>query len=79
MKNVKSISIMFPLYNDRRTVKKMIYKSISVLQKLKKKYELVIVDDGCPEKSGFWQRRLQKKISSSKLSYIRKILVMDQR
>ena len=61
MKNVKSISIMFPLYNDRRTVKKMIYKSISVLQKLKKKYELVIVDDGCPEKSGLLAKKIAKK------------------
>ena len=37
----------------------MITKSINVLKKLKRKYEIVIVDDGCPQKSG----KLAKKIS----------------
>ena len=42
MKSVQSISIMFPLYKDRRTVKKMIFKSQKVLKTLKKKSEIVI-------------------------------------
>ena len=36
-KRFKSISLMFPVYKDRRTVKKMILKSAKVLKKLKKK------------------------------------------
>ena len=47
MNKVKSISLMFPLYKDRSTVKLMIKKSVKVLKKLKKKYEIIIVDDGC--------------------------------
>ena len=61
MKNIRSLSIVFPLYKDRRTVKKMIRKSIKVLKDLKKKYEIVMVDDGCPEKSGSYARSLTKK------------------
>ena len=52
MNNPKSISLVFPLYKDKRSVKKMILNSLKILKKIKKKYEIVIVDDGCPEKSG---------------------------
>ena len=52
IKNPKSISIMFPLYKDKRTVKLMILKTLKILKKTKKKFENVIVDDGCPEHSG---------------------------
>ena len=58
MKNINSISILFPLYKDRRTVKKMIIRSLDLMKKLKKKYEIVMVDDGCPEKSGLYAKKL---------------------
>ena len=61
MKNIKSLSIMFPLYRDKRTVKKMITRSIDLMKELKKKYEIVMVDDGCPEKSGLYAKKLFKK------------------
>ena len=43
---------MFPLYKDKNTVELMIKKSFNVLKKLKRKYEIIIIDDGCPQKSG---------------------------
>ena len=43
---------MFPVYKDSRTVKKMINESLNILVKVCKKFEIVIVDDGCPESSG---------------------------
>ena len=61
MKKIKSISIMFPLYRDRRTVKKMINRSVNLMKKLKKKYEIIMVDDGCPEKSGLYAKKFVKK------------------
>ena len=61
MKNIKSISIMFPLYKDKRTVKKMIIRTIELMKKLKKKYEIVMVDDGCPENSGLYARKFINK------------------
>ncbi len=63
MNKIKSISLMFPLYKDRNTVKLMITKSSSVLRKLKIKYEIIIVDDGCPQNSG-------KVVNTARLSQL---------
>ncbi len=51
MNSPKSISLIFPLYRDKYTVKKVIYKSLKILRKLRIKYEIIIIDDCCPEKS----------------------------
>ena len=37
MSNPKSISLIFPLYKDKSTVKIMISKSLKILKKTKKK------------------------------------------
>ena len=47
----KSVTLMFPLYKDKKTVRKMILNSLKILKKVTKKYEIIAVDDGCPEKS----------------------------
>ena len=52
MNKPKSISLIFPLYKDKFTVIKVINKSLKILKKLKVKYEIIIIDDCCPEKSG---------------------------
>jgi glycosyltransferase involved in cell wall biosynthesis len=67
MKNVKSISIIFPLYKDRGTVKKMIKDSRKLLKKIKKKGEIVVVDDGCPQRSGYYAKEISKKIKNIKV------------
>ena len=61
----KSISLMFPLYKDRKTVKIMITKSMKVLKKTKKKFEIIIIDDGCPENSGKIAKDIFEKMWSS--------------
>ena len=61
IKNPKSISLMFPLYKDKKTVKAMILQTLKILKKTKKKFEIVIVDDGCPESSGKIAQVLSKK------------------
>ena len=65
---------MFPLYKDKRTVKKMIFNSLKVLKKTKKKFEIIIVDDGCPEKSGKFAKKLAKNIPSVKVVFHKKNL-----
>ncbi|MDC0433347.1 glycosyltransferase family 2 protein [Pelagibacteraceae bacterium] len=72
MNNFKSVSILFPLYKDKKTVKKMILKSNKLLKKMKKKSEIVIVDDGCPEKSGHYARIISKKIKNVKVIFHKK-------
>ena len=60
---------MFPLYKDRSTVKRMIFDSLKVLKKTKKKFEIIIVDDGCPENSGLYAKKISKKISQVKVIF----------
>tara|TARA_B100000686_G_scaffold354875_1_gene467865 strand:- start:2361 stop:3002 length:642 start_codon:yes stop_codon:yes gene_type:complete len=50
----------------------MITKSINVLKKLKRKYEIVIVDDGCPQKSGKLAKKISKKFSNIKVFFHKK-------
>ncbi len=48
----RSVSLVFPLYKDKKTAKKMVHNSLNILKKVTKNYEIIAVDDGCPEKSG---------------------------
>ena len=63
---------MFPLYKDRGTVKKMIERSCKVLNKIKIKNEIVIVDDGCPERSGHYAKKLSKKFKNVRVIFHKK-------
>ena len=74
IKNPKSISLMFPLYKDKRTVKLMILKTLKILKKTKKKFEIIIVDDGCPENSGKIAQKLSKKNSKIRIYFHKKNL-----
>jgi len=72
MNNPKSISLIFPLYKDKYTVKKVINKSLKILKKLKIKYEIIIIDDCCPEKSGLVALKYSKKNKRIKVIFHRK-------
>jgi glycosyltransferase involved in cell wall biosynthesis len=74
MNKIKSISIVFPLYKDKNSVEIMIKKSLSVLKKCKKKHEIIIVDDGCPQNSGKLAASITKKIANIKVIFHRKNL-----
>ena len=74
MKNLQSISIMFPVYKDRRTVKKMIVDSLNVVKKITKKYEIIIIEDGCPEKSGLVAKNFSKKNKKIRVIFHKKNL-----
>jgi glycosyltransferase involved in cell wall biosynthesis len=52
----------------------MIVKSIKVLKEIKKKYEIVIVDDGCPEKSGIIAKKISKNYKNIKVIFHKKNL-----
>ena len=45
----KSVSLVFPLYKDKKTVEKMIHNGLNILKKVTRYYEIIAVDDGCPE------------------------------
>ena len=79
MKKIKSISLMFPLYKDKSTVELMITKSSAVLKKLNSKYEIIIVDDGCPQNSGKLAEKIAKKFANIKIFFHKKNLCTNFR
>jgi len=70
----KSISLIFPLYKDERSVKKMILNSLKILKKVAKNYEIIAIDDGCPEKSGKIAEKYSKKNSKIRVFFHKKNL-----
>jgi glycosyltransferase involved in cell wall biosynthesis len=52
MSEKPNISLFFPVYRDERTVRRVTEKALSVLKDLAHEYEVVIVDDGSPDRSG---------------------------
>jgi glycosyltransferase involved in cell wall biosynthesis len=52
LKEKPNISLFFPVYNDERTVRRVAEKALSVLREVAAQYEVVIVDDGSPDRSG---------------------------
>ena len=70
----KSISLIFPLYKDERSVKKMISNSLKILKKVAKNYEIIAIDDGCPEKSGKIAEKYSKKNSKIRVFFHKKNL-----
>lgn len=69
MNRVKSISLIIPVYKDGNTVKLMIKKSLKVLKKINKKFEIIIIDDCCPQKSGEIALSISKKIKQVKVFF----------
>lgn len=69
MNNIKSISLVFPVYKDAHTVKLMITKSLKVLKKIGKKFEIIIIDDYCPQNSGKIALSFSKKIKKIKVIF----------
>lgn len=46
------LTIFFPVYGDERTVERVTHKCIDLLEQLGETGEIIIIDDGSPDKSG---------------------------
>ena len=46
------VSVFFPVYNDERTVERVTQKAIAVLKDIADEYEVIIINDGSPDRSG---------------------------
>ena len=60
-KQAYSISAFYPVYNDEATVELMAVRLREVLSELTSEYEIIIVDDASPDKSGQIADQLAKK------------------
>ena len=58
---LKSLSIIFPVYKDSKTVENMISKSALLLSKYDFDSEIVVVNDSCPDGSGKIAENLKNK------------------
>ena len=47
-----NISVFFPVYKDESTIRIVAQKAISVCEEIADKFELVIVNDCSPDRSG---------------------------
>ena len=61
------ITLFFPVYNDEFTIPIMVEKSIQVLNEIANKYEIIIINDGSPDKSGEVADQFAAKYSSVKV------------
>jgi glycosyltransferase involved in cell wall biosynthesis len=56
------ISVFYPVYNDERTVESLTGKAIDVLREIAENYEIIIINDGSPDRSGEIADRLAAEI-----------------
>ncbi len=47
-----SLTVFFPVYNDEKTIERVTLKAIDVCELLTDDYEIIIVNDGSPDRSG---------------------------
>jgi glycosyltransferase involved in cell wall biosynthesis len=50
--NKPSVSLFFPVYRDEHTIRRVTDKAIAVLKDVAERFEIVIIDDGSPDRSG---------------------------
>ena len=46
------VSLFFPVYKDEKMVPRVAQKSLAVLSELTAEYEVIIIDDGSPDRAG---------------------------
>ena len=49
----KELSVIFPIYNEEKTIKKTLLEWKSVLNKLSINYEMIIAEDGSTDKTSY--------------------------
>ncbi len=58
---INELSVFFPAYNEEANIKNTVDKTREVLEKIAKKWEIIVVDDGSKDKTGEIVKKLIKK------------------
>jgi len=61
MEKIKELSVFFPAYNEEANIRQAVEKAVEVLEKVAKKWEIIVIDDGSKDKTGAIVKRLIKK------------------
>lgn len=61
MKQLSSLSIFFPFWNEEKNIEKVVLAAIPVAQKVAKKWEILIVEDGSSDNTLAVAQNLAKK------------------
>jgi len=67
-----SISAFFPVYNDAKTIPKLVAKIILILKLIAKDYEVILVEDGSPDNSAEVVDELTRKYKNVRAIHHRK-------
>lgn len=69
-----SISVFFPCYNDAKSIKRLVEDSFSLLKKITKDYEVIVIDDFSTDGSREVLLKLSQKYRKLKLIFHKKNL-----
>lgn len=61
MKQLSSLSIFFPFWNEEENLEKVVSKAILVAKKVAKQWEILIIDDGSSDNTLFIAKKLAEK------------------
>ena len=64
MESALRISLFFPVYRDEATVERVTRKAVAIMNELATEYEVIIVDDGSPDRAGEVADELARTIPS---------------
>ena len=67
MKLIKEISVFFPTYNEEENIEKTIFSANKILNKIAKRYEILIIDDGSKDKTSEVIKKLSLKNKNIKI------------
>lgn len=68
-----TLSVFFPAYYDERNIDKVVTKAVEVLEELRlKDYEVTIIEDGSPDKTGEAADKLAEKFPKVKVIHHKK-------
>ncbi len=61
LNQIEELSIFFPCYNEEANISDTFHKAIPILEKLAKKWEIILVNDGSKDKTGQVLEKLQNE------------------